>query len=321
MMRASYWAWSIFTLCFAAARVSAQAEPATVPAAPVAAESAATTTSSAATPPAASNPYTGRGPSVESLRLARERWPLQILQARARARAERDMLAAQSPSPAGSKPAAPQKHGDAGAAIAIGVSVEALWYANASYDVFSDKDVTSRFGLWAAHDIAALRSDLIAALEVGWGTEHAGDSSLLGSALRSELTTHAFYAGTQLRYVPLTWLQLHARLAAGAAFVGMGLDTTTPAQHFHDHGVSPFASLGLGCTLRTPTRLFEDGRGKLASLSLGLMLEGGYTVAAPLDFTADGPGPGQHDIALTDSKLGRLERSGPYARASIVVRF
>lgn len=212
-----------------------------------------------------------------------------------------------------------RRHGDAGAPFAIGASWESPWYTRPSYDLFSDKDVASRFGLWAAYDVASLRSDLIAALELGWGREHTNDDALLGGSLSSELTTDAFYGGAQLRWVPASWFQPHARLAGGAALVNMALHASST--EFKDRGLAPFASLGLGCTFRTPSRLFEDSQGKLAPLSLGLMLEGGYTLAAPLDLSAGGPGAGARGIALTDAKLGRLDRSGPYLRASFVVRF
>jgi hypothetical protein len=242
---------------------------------------------------------------------------MQVLRARARSSVQQTTaLEAEGTQPEEVVP--PRAHGNAGAPIAIGASWDTPWYTDASYDVFSDKNAATRLGLWAAYDIASLRSDTIAALEVGWATEHEKDSRLLGGTLSTELTSHAFHGGAQVRWIPVSWLQPHVRLVGGAQFVSMALQTS---QQFHDKGVSPFASLGLGCTLRTPSRLFEDRQGKLAPLSIGLMLEGGYTLAGPLDFTADGPGPAKGAIALSDAKLGRLERSSPYVRASIVVRF
>jgi hypothetical protein len=118
--------------------------------------------------------------------------------------------------------------------------------------------------------------------------------------------------------VPVSWLQPHMRLAGGLAIVNMSVDAR---QHFKDDGLSPFGSLGAGFTLRTPSRMFEDSSGKLAPLSVGLMLEGGYTIAAPIDFDFSGPGRSAQAIPIRDAKAGRLDRSGPYARASIVLRF
>jgi hypothetical protein len=216
------------------------------------------------------------------------------------------------------EPAQAVQHGDAGAPFAIGLSYEQPWYKDAGYNVFSEDDVGHRFGVWAAYDVAALREDTFLAIEAGFGTEHAEDSGLLGGALSSELSTKTVDAGLQLRWVPVSWLQPHARVAGGLAIVDYSVDAR---QHFKDDGMSPFGSFGLGFTLRTPTRMFEDRSGKLAALSVGLMLEGGYTLAKPLDFDLGGPTHSTQAIPISDAKAGRLDRSGPYARASIVVRF
>jgi hypothetical protein len=102
----------------------------------------------------------------------------------------------------------------------------------------------------------------------------------------------------------------------------MQLQTNAPEQTFEDSGFAPFGSLGLGFTLRTPTRMFETHRGQLASLSLGLMVEAGYTLSAPLALSLhDDDAEDDGDIALTDAELGELQRSGPYLRFSLVTRF
>ena len=214
------------------------------------------------------------------------------------------------------------QHGDAGAPFAIGATLELPWYTDTSYDVFSKEDVGRRFGAWFAFDIAELRRDTILALEVGWETEHAEDNALRGGTLDSDLTTNALHAGAALRVVPVSWLQPHLRLVGGASFVAMKLTSSRDVQtEFKDRGVAPFGSVGLGFTLRTPTRWFEDDDGRLAWLSFGLMVEGGYTLTAPLDLKLDGPGPSARDITIVDASAGRLTRSGPYIRTSFVIRF
>jgi hypothetical protein len=250
----------------------------------------------------------------EARRLAAEHWRAraQLAQARAeRARARR----------ADEREPAPRAYGDAGAALAVGVSLDTPWYTDPGFDVFHDDDVTTRLGVWAAYDVLSLQPDLIMAAELGWGRENESENGLRGGALRSELETHAFFAGAQLRWVPLGMLQPYARLAGGAARVDMELHAAAPAQSFADDAVSPFGSLGLGVLVRTPTRMFENRRGNYASLSFGLMLEGGYTLAAPVELQLDGRGPGERDIALIEADLGELSRSGPYARVSWIARF
>jgi hypothetical protein len=215
-------------------------------------------------------------------------------------------------------------HGDAGAAFALGLSLEAPWYTDASYDAFTseDSDVGTRLGLWLGYDVASLSDELIAALELGWGHENT-EGRVLGVA-DTNLTTHAAYAGATVRWVPLDWLQPHLRVAGGAAII----DARVVARDtFHDGAggvfedmISPFASAGLGFMLRTPTRMFENRRGRFASLSFGLMIEGGYTLAAPVDVEVSGPEPSSRGIPIAEPALGELERSGPYIRVSLVGR-
>jgi hypothetical protein len=232
-------------------------------------------------------------------------------------------LAAARAQRAKAPPKAPKKkrYGDAGAPFAIGGSLEWQWYPDASYDLFSDDDVDLRGGAWLAYDVAELRRDVILAVEAGWQTEHAEQDARAGT-LKAELTANAVHGGVQIRAVPVSWLEPHLRIVGGASFASAKLHAyEAPRETFKDHGVSAFGSAGLGFTLRTPTRLFEDDDGRLAWLSLGLMVEGGYTLMAPLDLSFDGPGPDSRAIALADADAGTLKRSGPYIRTSFVVRF
>jgi hypothetical protein len=263
-------------------------------------------------------PYHHSLSEQEARRIAAERWRIRAELAQARAeRAARE-----------SEPEEERVHGDAGSAFALGVSLEMPWYDDPGFDVFHDDDVTTRPGIWAGYDVLSLQQDLILAAEIGWGIESESESELLGGALHTELDTNTFFAGAQLRWVPIAMLQPYLRLAGGAALVNMELNTTGPEEHFTEGGgdpfdsaVSPFGSLGLGVMLRTPTRMFENKRGKYASLSFGLMFEGGYTLAGPVEMKLDGEGPGERDIALVETDLGELDRSGPYARISGVARF
>jgi len=319
-MRAKHSILGLLLACCVTSHALAQiAVPAAAPPPPA---QAAPAGSAPASPEQAAAPQPGAAESREqqAARIALQRERLRALIAAESARHAGGPDATAEPA-AEAQPAAVRQYGNAGAAIAVGVSFDAPWYTKRSYDLFSDKDVANRFGVWAAHDIAALRSDTFVALELGWGTEHEQDGGLRASTLGSELTTHAFYGGAQLRYVPVSWLQPHARLAGGAQFLHMQLTSSSPTVTFKDNGVTPFASLGLGVTLRSPTRLFEDFQGHLASLSVGLMLEGGYTLAPAVQFALRGPSPGQRGVPIVEPKLGHLDRGGPYARASLVVRF
>ena len=217
----------------------------------------------------------------------------------------------------------PAQRGDAGAAWALGLSFDAPWYGDRGYDVFADDDTAARFGLWLSHDVVAWSDDLIGTVELGWGSEH--DDNRVLDLVDTSLSTHVAYAGLTTRWIPVAWLQPHVRVAAGVAFVGVELRRDELRLRERSGGPfddlsSPYASLGLGFTLRTATRSFEEPDGTLASLSVGVMFEGGYSLAGPLDVTLDGPDPTPADLAITEAGLGELERSGPYLRVSLVGR-
>lgn len=310
-----------------AAAAPAPPAPAPAPAPATAAEtpaSTATAETAVAAPAVPAAPAAAPARSEEESRraLARARLRMQLDRTRA-VQAKRRQAAREA------EIEAEPSHGDAGSAFAVGLSLDSSFYPDPSYDVYADDDATSRLGLWVAYDVATLRSDAIVALELGYGAESERDSVLGG--LETRLDTHVAHAGAQLRWVLLDVVQPHARLAAGAAFLDADLRENGVRYEDGSSGlfdgelfdslVSPFASLGLGATLRTPTRLFEDGQGRLASLSAGIMLEAGYTLAAPVNVALDGPGPGDQGIALREPGLGQLKRSGPYLRGSLVMRF
>lgn len=304
--------------------VPAAASPTASPATP-AAERDAKPAAEAATqdaPAAASTtevaPATETAPAEESeearaARILRQRAALQVMLARAR---EANQNAEER------EREEPHTYGDAGAAFALGLSFDAPWYVDPGYDVFAEDDAASRFGVWLGYDVATLSEELIAAVELGWGRENDEGEALRVAETR--LTSNMLYGGVNVRWVPISWLQPHVRLAVGAALID---GEVRAGDTFHEGGtglfedlVSPYGSAGLGFTLRTPTRTFETRRGQLASLSFGVMLEGGYTLAAPVDLELEGPKPRARNMPVAEPSLGELERSGPYIRVSLVGR-
>jgi hypothetical protein len=293
----------------AAADTPPAAEPAAAPS-----EQAPTAVPAAAPNAAPAAPAVDDDPAVRAARIARERAGMEAMLARARAEYQhRAQTEEREPAPV---------YGDAGAAFAFGISFDAPWYTDPGYDVYAENDAASRFGLWLGYDVASLSDDAVAALEIGWGTEsEEGDALQVAS---TTLTTHVAYLGATVRWVPIDWLQPHLRLAGGAAIIDAQL---VARDTFHDGAggvfedmISPYGSAGLGFTLRTATRTFEDRRGRLASLSFGLMFEGGYTLATPVDVKLEGPKPSTRNIPVAEPELGELERSGPYIRVSLVGR-
>jgi hypothetical protein len=197
------------------------------------------------------------------------------------------------------------------------VSLEQAWILDEGYDLFATNDVTPSWGVWASHDLISLRDTVILALEAGW--DYAGeDEAAFAGQLDTELRTHDFHGGVRIRWAPIDFLQPHVRVVGGVSWVRA--DLTANGEHSETEELPPFVSAGGGFLLRSPTRSFETPRGMFASLSLGVMVEGGYTHAAALDVGFRGA-RGERDIALVEPDLGSLDRAGPYVRTSLVASF
>jgi hypothetical protein len=116
------------------------------------------------------------------------------------------------------------------------------------------------------------------------------------------------------------WLWPQLRASAGAVWTHVSLNDAGLGGTIADRDVAFAATLGGGIMLRTPTRLFETYRGRLASLSLGVLTEAGYAMA-PAASVQGTPSGGSADVARSSVQLGSLSRSGPYLRIMGVVRF
>jgi hypothetical protein len=296
---------------------STPADTAAAPATAVAAPAAPAPAAPAPAPTASTDPAATRDAERARLRL--------LL---ARARAERAALQQQQGSTyeatVAPQPEPKAVHGDAGAALAVALSVELPFHSDDGFGLVSEEEVAPRIGVWASYDLLALGSDAFIAAGLGFEMESAENDNVFGGQLQSSLTAYVPYATAVLRYVPIDLLQPHVRLSAGAQLTNVELQigsSVYESTDFSDQDVLPFGSLGAGITLRSPTRLFETRRGRFSSLSLGLMLEAGYALVAPLGVTLDGEGPAKGDITLVESELGEITRSGPFFRTSIVARF
>jgi len=311
------------TMLHAQATVPEQAPAATTPA-PAATEPAPPVAEPAPPPTAAPDaaPIPDPAETTEEERQRREADRARIRLLLARARAERAALEQQQPQQAAHEPAPqpePVRHGDAGAAIAVGLSLELPWHTESTFDLFSDNDVGQRYGLWATYDLLALGESAFLAAGGGFDVEQMEVDNLFASSLDTELSAVVLYGTAVLRYVPVDWLQPHARLSLGGQFVRSRLSFNDG--YYQNDGDLPFGSLGAGFTLRTPSRLFESRRGEMAALSFGIMVEGGYALVSALEMKVDGSGPDDRDIALIESDLEDLDRSGPFMRMSLVARF
>jgi len=209
-------------------------------------------------------------------------------------------------------PRGPRRYGNAGAPFAFGIGVGAIFRDDVGYELFSERDASTGLELFASHDIWAPGSRAIVSAGIDYRNERhegADDIGVAHNTLQAELNA---------RFIATSWLLPHVRLAAGFVATRFDADDELAAIHFEDHDLGFVGTLGAGFTLRTPPRSFETYRGRLASLSLGLLLEGGYTLASPASLRAKPTG--SSDVERVSFSLGELDRGGPYFRTMLVVR-
>jgi len=202
----------------------------------------------------------------------------------------------------------------------LALSVDALWNSDAGYDLFAEDEVATQLGLWVGADLVQLGPQAVLAGELGFATESAEATAIWSGQVDTTLRTDTLLAGVSLKIPLLAWLVPQVRVSGGVSLLALELSTSRDGE-FEDHAVSPFAALGAGFLLQTPSRLFENKEGHFASLAIGLLVEGGYALRAPVDLALEKRSAAAQPIAVRDASLGELALSGPYVRTSAVVRF
>jgi hypothetical protein len=199
------------------------------------------------------------------------------------------------------------------------LDLDTLWNTSTSFDIFSNRDTSVYPGI--AIGYAVLRSESFALVpELGFSGNHTSGSALFGGAVsRTSLTTLNPYAGLSARWALLPFLDVAARASGGVSFIGFDMDVGSDGTTLSDDHVAPFLTVGGGFTLRTFDAAFETKSGALRSLVAGLGVEAGYLFAGSVDLTPAAPGDGR--IRTQYLSLGTLERSGPYLKTSLTVRF
>jgi hypothetical protein len=209
---------------------------------------------------------------------------------------------------------------EAQARYTVALSVDALWSSDDGYALFAEDEVATQLGLWVGADLVQLAPTLVFAAELGFATESQEAVALWSGTMDTQLQSDTFLAGVSLKLPLLSWLVPQVRVSGGVSLLAIELSTTRDGT-FEDRAVSPFAALGAGFLLQTPSRQFENRQGQFASLALGLLIEGGYALRAPVDLSLERTGGAAQPIAVRDASLGELALSGPYVRTSLLVRF
>jgi hypothetical protein len=211
----------------------------------------------------------------------------------------------------------PVVHGDASAPFAVGLSLDAIFHSDVGFRLFNDRRAAARFGIWLGYDLLTIAPHLILSGELGAGFENIEGDELFGGSGRARLSSQTFQGAFSARWEACSFLSPQLRASGGASLFDLELQLDEAA---HDHAVSGFGALGVGVLVHSPPRTFENRAGQFAPLSFGLLIEGGYALRSPIDFTLESPG-GVHRIPVSDAKLGRLDLSAPYVRTSLVARF
>ncbi|HEY6880249.1 MAG TPA: hypothetical protein VI299_19630, partial [Polyangiales bacterium] len=135
----------------------------------------------------------------------------------------------------------------------------------------------------------------------------------------AELSDNLLTADLTARVRAASWLWPHLRAGVGIATTRVDVRDDTGGISLDDRAAGAAGSFAAGVTLRTPARAFETHRGKLASLSLGVMVEGGYTMAQDAELTPK-PSHGA-DVRRVSPTSFQSERSAAFLRVLAVTRF
>lgn len=205
--------------------------------------------------------------------------------------------------------------------LTVGIGGILRLKAKDDYGLFGDDNQTMSPEVFVSFDILEPMPRWMLAVEAGYGLEEDGSSALLGEALSSTLTTHHIHMGGNLRFKWLPFLQPHLRLVGGISLAESELALTSTNFRARQEDTSFFLRGGLGLTLRSPPGRLGSGpfdrRGE-ASLSVGLRVEGGFTLARSLQVDLAQADPPEGAVNTRDANLGSVGRYGPYAMVSVI---
>jgi len=211
------------------------------------------------------------------------------------------------------KPVEPYVRRSAGAPVALAAGGGLAWNDDPGYRLAGDKR-RPQFDAMASYDILQPTKHLV--ISLGASIRHAkaeADDALtiVDNTLQAELMARLAFP---------SWIWPHVRASVGGAWTRVKLsDGVGTHGTIEDRDVGLVSSFGGGITLRTPARALETASGHLASLSLGVLVEGGYNLGQAASLS--GVPSGSTDVARGAVKLGSLDRNAPYLRILGVVRF
>jgi hypothetical protein len=206
-----------------------------------------------------------------------------------------------------------RRYGDAGAPFAIGIGGTLRFRSDPGYEKLDAEDRQAELELFGSYDVLQPIRRIVIAAGISYRHLDLGDEDSVA------VITHAVQADVIARYTLTRWLFPHVRAGIGAQLSRAELHDDSGDLNAHDRTSGVTGSLGAGLTLQTPPRLFETYRGRLSSLSVGLLLEGGYAFAASAKYQLEVDS--DSDLESPAVTFGNLDLGGPYLRIAGVVRF
>ena len=198
--------------------------------------------------------------------------------------------------------------------FALYLNVEPQWNTDVGYDLFDDDDVGTEVGLGVSYEVVEFAPDVALVAELAWGMTSQDQAQLFGGAFTAtDLELHRFSAAVGAHYRIVPWVGPHARIAGGVSLFDASFDGRESDARFEDSGMSPFVRFGAGVSA-------EQSIGE--HIALGVLFEGGYTLARRAALELEPRGDSDDDRIDTDyADLGTLSLSGAYLRIGGLVRF
>lgn len=216
------------------------------------------------------------------------------------------------PRPRPLPPREPRVYGNAGAPVALGLGGVLLWRDEA-HRRFGSDDPNGGVELFASYDVWAPARWLIVAGGLDFRHDQRARSAL------GELKDNLLVADLTARARAASWLWPQLRAGVGLAVTHIGLNDAAASIKLDDRDLGAAGTFAAGVVLRTPARAFETQRGKVASLSLGVLFEGGYTLAQDASLSPEPVRGG--DVRRTSPAAFQAQRSAGFLRIMAVTRF
>lgn len=213
--------------------------------------------------------------------------------------------------PAAAAPAAKSRPRKARYPLSVQFDVMPVWQKSNGFDLFSDKDISTRLGLSAAYDVVEITPRLPLSVELGWTSESL-DSLPLAGALDTSFSASNFHGGIKARHQLLSFLAPYASASFGVsrAKVGFNPSPVDTERKFETVSWKPFGMLGAGLALMLPVE---------NAVMLGVSAEGGYLLSGSVPLRLE-PHGSSDALPTSGANFGNLGRSGPYLRFGLFVR-